>query len=615
MATYDLPETLPRPEDSDKTLTGLQVYYKRLNYWCDSAEEEGKALQQDVPELREIENALDYLVGMQWKEAMPSYRAKPVSNEFLTMFWESVGLLTDIRPIFHIVDLASDGKFSQHQRVLNGLAKGWAKTTRFERTFAFCIMFGMLTSAPCKVYWDPFARGTSGDPWEGDIAMECLSPRSLIRLGDGSNDIQKDECTLYRRVRTLDWIRRAYPTMGKYVQAENAKSKYTVDVQAPAGVEPQFYPMMSPGMKRLIGIGETQSFDSVYPRAEVQEFWRNNDQINESGRIVEMGPKNAKWRYSVEPGKKLYPRGQVFVRANGIILYDQPSPYFHRRKPFAVLDLLGVPWQQYAMSVVQPWMKQQDILNQMMYGVLQTIKKATNPALMAAKNAINPAAMKAIDASKPGLKVTYSQNAPTPPQWQVPPVLPPYVLQTYGMILNSMKQSSGAAAVGDAMAKKQVPAGDSLEKITWAKNTPIRFMSRNSEAFLDDVGQLWLGDALQFYDAGHRMQLLGPAGLVKEDFDDDPASMIPDGIDSEAFVRRYHFGTEKGSLLGAQKQERTPIVFAMRKNHDLSRHQVFKFLDWNINEAENDAELQKEAEAMAKAQAAAGVAPGGKGKK
>ena len=33
----------------------------------------------------------------------------------------------------------------------------------------------------------------------------------------------------------------------------------------------------------------------------------------------------------------------------------------------------------------------------MMYGVLQTIKKATNPALMASKMAINPAAMRAID--------------------------------------------------------------------------------------------------------------------------------------------------------------------------------------------------------------------------
>ena len=86
------------------------------------------------------------------------------------------------------------------------------------------------------------------------------------------------------------------------------------------------------------------------------------------------------------------------------------------------------------------------------------------------------------------------------------------MLQTYSMILQSMKQSSGAAAVGDAMSKKQVPAGDSIEKIQLAKNTPIRFMGRSCEYFLDDVGQLWIGDALQFYDAGHACSCWGRAG-------------------------------------------------------------------------------------------------------
>jgi hypothetical protein len=70
----DLPEIRPKPEDSDPRLSSRREYYKQLLYWCDSAEEEGKAIQKDIPELGEIKNALDYLVGMQWKDAMPSYR-------------------------------------------------------------------------------------------------------------------------------------------------------------------------------------------------------------------------------------------------------------------------------------------------------------------------------------------------------------------------------------------------------------------------------------------------------------------------------------------------------------------------------------------------------------
>jgi len=225
--------------------------------------------------------------------------------------------------------------------------------------------------------------------------------------------------------------------------------------------------------------------------------------------------------------------------------------------------------------------------------------------LMAAKSAINPAAMKAIDSSKPGLKITYSQNAPHPPTWQTPPVLPTYVLQIYTQILQSMKQSSGAAAIGDALGKKQVPSGDSLDKIQMAKNTPIRVMGRSVEWFADDIGQQWCADALQFYSAERRMELLGMAGLTKEDMDDRPGSLIPDGIQSEAFVRRYHYRTERGTLLHVEQQERVPIAFALRKGRDLSRKQVFKILKWNIDQQANDEELKAEAAAMAQAQAGA----------
>ncbi len=605
MASFDLPHVGPPPVEETKTTKSKTEYYSRLNDWCEAAVEEGKALQTNVPELTEISQVLEYLSGLQWKEAMPSYRSKPVSNEFLQMFWETIGLLTDIRPMFNIVDVSADHHHSEIQSILNRGAKAWASTNQFEQRLAFCMMFGMLTSAPAKIYWNPFARGNSGDPNDGDISLEARSPSSILRLGNGwSANIQDDECVIERQDQTLDWIKRAYPTMGKYVVAEEQKSSFTTEVSG-VQVSPQLYPPMSSSMKMLKGVGDKEAYMSVYPKAEVQGFWYNDDGVNEGKEKVLMGPKRAdgtpaqSWCYWVDPGKKLYPRGHVVVRANRVILYDQPNPYYHRKKPFCLLSLYGVPWQQYAMSVCAPWMKQQDILNQMMAGILDVVKKILRPALMAAKSAINPAAMKAIDSGKPNLKITYSQNAPHAPTWQTPPQLPTNVLQVYSMVLNSMKQSSGASAIGDALGKKQVPSGDSLEKITQAKNTPIRYMGRAAEWFLDEVGQMWTADFLQFYDAGMRMELLGPSGLAQPDMDNKPGSLIPDGVNSESFVRRYHFKTKKGSLLNAQHQEKLPIVFALRKGKDLSRRKMFEFLDWNINEEENDTELKAEAAAAA----------------
>jgi hypothetical protein len=601
-----------RDSSGDQSQAHLVDYYAKLGSWCDQAFEEGVGLQQDVPELKEISGALDYLCGLQWKESMPSYRAKPVSNEMLGMFWETIGLLTDIKPMFNIKDIGGDGAYSKIESILNKLAKGWAATQRFERSLAFTTMFGMLTSAPAKIYWNPFARGTSGDPSDGDISFESLPVSSLLRLGINDDmDLQQDECVIYRRVRTLDWIKRAYPKMGVLVRPEEAKSKYTVDVQSPVTVMPQLFQTLSPAMKRMMGGSDKTNVQSVYPKAEVREFWKKDDSVNTSGNKIWMGPKGAAWGYTVNPGQKMYPRGRLIIRSNNVTLYDEPNPYFHRKFPFAQLGLYSVPWQQYAMSVLSPWMKQQDILNQIMSGVLQCVKKAVNPALMASKSAIHPEAMRAIDSSKPNLKITYSQNASQPPTWQQPPNVPGYVLQTYGMVMQSMKQASGSAAMDGALKNKQTPGGDTLDRITFSKNTPIRMMGRNIEGFTDDIGGMWAANALQFYDAAQRMELLGDKGLTKEDTEEVAGSLIPEGINSESFVRRFRFKCDKGTLLNVQRQDKIQVAFALRKNHDLSRKGLYTLLDWNIDEEANDAELAKEAEMMAKAQAAAG---GGKKK-
>lgn len=618
MAIVDYPELIPHEREGrteDPKTKHLSEYYSRLGIWCDACFEEGSKKQTEIPEFKEISLAIDYLAGMQWRESMPSYRARPVSNEFFSLFWECVGLLTDIKPLFHISDMGRSGEYSNIQKILNGIARGWAEVTRFEKKLAMATMFGMFTSAPAKVYWNPFARGHSGDPSDGDISFDYLPPSALLRLGSGGEDIQNDECVIYRRMRTLEWIKRAYPKMGKAVRPEEQKGKYAYDNSPAVNVAPNFYPALSGGMKRLLGVERQSTVESVYPEAEVREFWMKDSTTNEGRENIWMGPPDQAWGYWVKPGQKLYPRGRLIVRCNSVTLYDEPNPYYHRKFPFSVLSLYGVPWQQYALSVLSPWMKQQDILNQIMAGVLQCIKKATNPALMASRNAIDPEAMRAIDSSKPNLKVTFSANAPHPPAWAKPPDVPGYVFNGYNIILQSMRKMSGQDVMDAAAGKKQIPGSDTLDRMTFSKTTPIRLMGRNMEDFVDDTGNLWTPTALQFYTAERRVEMLGAAGLDKSDVDDNPGSLIPAGISSEEFVRRWKYKSNKGTLLNVQRQDRVQIAFALRKNHDLSRAGLYRELDWNINQEENDKELQQEAEAVAKAAAAAGIKPGGKGKK
>ena len=615
MADSDFQAPIPKtPEVVDQYLV---EYYTKLGSFCDECYSEGIARQKTTPELKAMDEAIDYLAGIQWRDKMPSYRPKPVSNEVLSNFWETIGLLTDVKPIFHISEVGMPGNYSKTAKILNAMVKGWARRDKFNQTLAFWTMFGMFTTSPVVLYWDRFARGTSGDPADADISMKHLSPKALMRLGPTRpHDIEEDEMVIYRHRETLDWIKRAYPNMGKHVRPDEGLSQFGVEPQVPPTVMPQLFEQMNAGWKKIMGGTEQSSVRSKYPEAEVAEFWMMDDSVNESSKTIWMGPgdgrspNSAPWGYWVKPEEKLYPRGRLVIRSNKVTLYDEPNPYYHRRRPFVLMGLHSVPWQQMALSVVKPWMDTNDVLNQLMAGLLLAAKRALNPALMAPKSAIHPDALKQIDAGKPGLKISFNSNAITGPQWQNPPNIGNYPIPLYQELKRSIKENSGTEAVNQALAKKQVPGGDTLDKIQFSKTTPIRFKAGNVETAVDEVGELWTATSLQFHDASRRMEALGLDGLTKEDIDDRPGSLIPQGETSESFVRKFHFECERGSLFNFQRQDKIQIAAGLRKNKDLSRRKFFQILDWNINQEENDQELAEEAAQMAKAMAAAGIQPG-----
>lgn len=609
MADFEAP--IPKtPEVVDHYLVD---YYSKMGDFLDGCYSEGISRQKTTPEMKAMDEAIDYLAGIQWREKLPSYRPKPVSNEVLSNFWETIGLLTDVRPIFHISEIGMPGNYSKTSKILNAMVKGWARRDKFNQTLAFWTMFGMFTTSPAILYWNRFARGTSGDPSDADISMRHLSPKALMRLGPTRpHGIEEDEMDIYRHRETLDWIKRAYPNMGRMVRPQESMSQYGVEQQVPPNVMPQLFEQLNSGWKRIMGGSEQSSVRSKYPEAEVVEFWMNDDSENESRNTIWMGPTKAPWGYWVKPGHKLYPRGRLVIRSNKVTLYDEPNPYFHRKKPFVLMGLHSVPWQQYALSVVKPWMDQNDILNQIMSGLLQATKRALSPALMAPKSAIHPDALKAIDAGKPNLKISYNSNAVTGPTWQTPPNIGNYPIPIYQEIKRSIKENSGTDAVNQALGKKQVPGGDTLEKIQFSKTTPIRFKAGNVETGVNEVGELWTATALQFYDASRRVECLGMDGLTKDDIDDRPGSLIPEGVNSESHVRKFGFECEQGSLFGFQRQDRISIAAGLRKGKDLSRKKFFAIAipDWNIDQEENDAELLEEAKQAALVGAASGAKPG-----
>jgi hypothetical protein len=526
--------------------------------------------------MQEIDKTLDYLAGLQWKGQVPSHSARPVTNRMLRLFWETVGMLTDIRPIFEVHATARDESYSKTQDILNRLSRAWAMENNFDLRLAFVVMYGMVTTGYVKMEWDPFAA-----QGQGDIVMQPISPNAVFVLG-GESDLQEAECVIYRQIKTLAWIRRAFPITGWAVKPDINYSKYDLASSAPAHVTPQLFMSLSAGMRRKISNTPEMSH-SVYPKAEYREFWLKDPSVNSGSEPVLMGRKDTNWCYTVKPGEALYPRGRVIKMANQVILDDQPNPYWHGRSPFAMLRLNAVPWQWNGMNIMRPWMAMQDLLNQIQSGVLNMVKLAVNPPMLAPKNAFSPEAWKSLNMSRPNEKAQYSGNTPYKPEFRPAPQLPAYVLQMNSIVSQEMDMSSGAAAVADAARKKQVPSGDSLDQIQQARNTPIRLMGRNIEGFIGDLGQLFIPNLLQFYTAERRTDLLGMQGLTPADYDAAPGTLVPAGLEPESYARRFKFRIERGSLLSVQRVERVNYAIKLFAMRAMSLQQLYRILDLNID--------------------------------
>jgi hypothetical protein len=261
------------------------------------------------------------------------------------------------------------------------------------------------------------------------------------------------------------------------------------------------------------------------------------------------------------------------------------------------LRMNAVPWQIMGLSDLNSMTQLQDIINNILAGVIDMIKKATNPGFFAPKNAFNEAQWESMDWGMPGMKAAYSPVSSQKPDFTQAPNLPSYVMQMMMLAAREMDSTSGAAAINQAAQKKQVPSGDSLDRIKEAQQTPVRLKGRNIEVFLRDLGSQQISNIFQFYSLKRRMYLLGEKGKTFEDFDWDPETMIPAGEQAEDHARRFKFMIQPDSLLNAKRVEKAMLYLRLRLAGDMDRKHLYEALDIDLDPEEVEKELKREAQA------------------
>ena len=200
-----------------------------------------------------------------------------------------------------------------------------------------------------------------------------------------------------------------------------------------------------------------------------------------------------------------------------IMSKDSPNPYLHGKFPFGAIRLNVVPWQFTALSEIRPMMSMQDVINNTLAGILDMIKKAVNPTSSAPENAFSDSVWDSIDWGMPGAKAKFSPASAYQPQFGPSPNLPSFVFQMLGWASREMDRSSGIAAVSEALHKKQVPSGDTIDNVRQAQQTPLRLKGRNIEVTLRELGSMQVQNFFQFYTDNRRMYLPGSKeGIFQE---------------------------------------------------------------------------------------------------
>jgi len=180
-----------------------------------------------------------------------------------------------------------------------------------------------------------------------------------------------------------------------------------------------------------------------------------------------------------------------------------------------------------------------------------------------------------------GLKLRQNQLAGKPAQIVHEPPMDPEVMNYLGWTIDAMEKIAGSKDLSSLMQMGQIPNKDTIEKIIQSMSPSNRMRSRALEAFITEFAQMTMSNFMQFYTPEMRAAVLGPRGIVPQDFDLSQGDLMPDYLHGDdltqdgaptreaidrgprpqvdratEFMRHFRYKVAPGSLLNAASIEK-----------------------------------------------------------
>lgn len=430
--------------------------------------------------------------------------------------------------------------------------------------------------------WQDWDRNADG-PYRGDVRLRALSPQhvTFVQL-PADHDIQKAYVTIIREELPINLAKRKYAVTNRafadaLVPDRNSPSWITKGLK-------RVQEFLSPVLQ-VAGRKPGTDDDASFPTVDIYHAFILDGSINDTGQRIQMAA-NTNWAYSVpyygeplptalinprtgEPFTRsadaedclLFPlrRYCIFAKCTDIVCSDGSSPFWHGQTPLVRLRFNDWPWEALGRSCVGMIRTIEDSANAIMQGIEDSVAGRLDPAGIYDESLVSKGFAENFNPRKAGARAAadLSQGEvikfPVAPQYYD---VPSWVTQWWDKLDDRMDYLTGARDLAALAKAKQLPSGDSMEKLLEVSGPLVQDMVRALVSPLQQLGTMRIALYLQFY-TGERIIDATDADGEPADWQYKPSLLVTHGATDtpdqrntrmKQLVRDFRYSVEQSGI-------------------------------------------------------------------
>lgn len=469
--------------------------------------------------------------GKQWKDVRPTYRHSEVINLVFRAIQSEVPIITDSmpRPEF-IPQEPSDFELS---KILNDiLSSDWDRNNWAQIVTEIIYDAHFYGAGFGYLGYDPDL-----DDGMGSVKFCSSDPFNMYPDPYSTNVNVESRYYLEAKPEDLEKLKQEYPDVAQYLKA---------DVEDIVRKQKDFSEQIryrSPTDNRTI-----YENNSSYDQNSNNEALKITCYLKDTTMIEE---EDQKEDGSIQYIQKLkYPNGRKIVTISGVLCEDGPIEYDDQKFPYARLLNYILPREFWGISEIEQLESPQRIFNKLISFTLDCLTLMGNPVWVVDTTS-------GIDVenlfTRPGLILEKEPGSEV--RREEGTHLQPYVLQLVDRIKLMFDDISGSNDSSRGVRPEGVTAASAISALQQATQTRIRQKSRNLDAFMQDIGQMYLSRVFQYYTVPRVFRITNNQNVTKYfKFHVDKSVDELGNEKKVARVREYETGLDGQAYLGPEKE-------------------------------------------------------------